>query len=306
MTRTTRFTRRSFTLATLALASVLAVGSVAGAGDELLIRARYEPGMTLPYVWRLETESRWEPAIPGGDWVKAGTDFSFALVAEAVDGAGGCTFRLDGDSLESRAEGPRGAIGVKADPRQASLLLGARWLPPGPNTPFAKRLAVTFGPRFEVRGAEGIEAIALYLLPGVDPRLWFALTTAPEGPVAAGQSWSKTFDVPVQQLGGRPLRLGVSFRVDEVGYQDAGRVVVIRVVAEAALEDFDVKLKPSGRVHIEHGVMTVSGTARWEVDRGVLREAVAEQRIQATASSPRSDFSHRALSRLQLRDGPAR
>jgi hypothetical protein len=281
---------------------VLAGATAIEAGDEVLVRPRYVVGQSLHYRWHLESESRWQPPVAGAEWGTMRTDFQFTLAADRMQPDGGCLFGLHGNYLESVAEGPKGAIGIRATPEKGQLLLGRKWLRPGSKTPLMGPMSITFGPRFQVTASKGVEPLALYFLPGGDPRIWLALMAAPQDPVRPGQRWNQSFTLPVKELGDRPLQVDVVFRVDEISYGNVGKVVLIRVAAQLALDDFELQLKGAGPIHVTAGRLSIDGSARWLVDRGVLQQVVAEQRLTARSDRPQTTFTLRALSRLELAD----
>jgi hypothetical protein len=227
------------------------------------------------------------------------TDFDFDLVSERVDSGVG-TFRVAGRSLESIAEGPKGGLGISATPQQAKVLLGQKWLKPGPRTPLKERITVTLGPRFNITGSSGFHHIALYFLPSVDYRVWLALMTAPEPPLEPGKEWKQRVNVPIKDLGDRPLAVDVYFRVDEATVAGGRRALVVRVAGKLGLQDFEVDLKKGRKLHVTSGTYSVSGRAEWDVARGIPLSVEAEQWIDAVADDPATKFTHHASSRLAL------
>ena len=283
----------------LTLTVVALAASAATAADGVRIRAAFAPGQDLHYRWHLEATNEWTPTVPGTDSGTMRTDFDFHLVAERVDRGVG-TFRVEGQSLESVAEGAKGALGISATPDQAKLLLGQKWLKPGPKTPLKERITVDLGPRFNVSGSSGFRHIALYFLPSVDYRIWLALMTAPEGPLVPGKEWTKKFEVPIEELGNRPLAVDVYLRSDEGEATAAGRTMVVRLAGKLGLSDFDVDLKKGRTLHVASGTYSVSGRTVWDVARGVPLSIEAEQWIDAAVDDPATTLAHHARSELTL------
>jgi hypothetical protein len=285
-------------------AGVLAVVAVAGtaiAGDAVQITPAYRVGDRLHYSWHLENELSWSPEVKGADWVKMSTDFDFALIARHLLGDGSCLFDLDGETLKSVAEGAKGKLGIRATPKEASLLFGKKWTKPGPNSPLAKPMTVTMGKQFQPTASTGLESIALFLLPGVDARVWFVMTTAPPLPLKVGSTWSQNFDVPIPGAEGEPLDVAVTVKVVRIEKIDRAEVLTIETTGELNLTDTDLQLKTGEWMHILHGRYEVRGIANWDMKRGFLRFAEAEQSLRATADKPDTRrLASKAVSRLKL------
>lgn len=286
------------TLALVMLAGV--VGNLA-AGDTFTITPTYHEGEKLGYTWHLENELSWSPAVKGTDWVKMSTDFDFVLDAEYLMEDGGCLFDLDGKRLESIGESSKGKLGIRASPTEVSYLLGKNWTKPGPATPFAKPMTVTLGPQFQPTASTGAEGIALFLLPGVDPRVWFVVTAAPAVPMTVGSSWTQDFDVEIPGATGDPLHVVVGINVIGTEKIDGADVLVIEAQGELNLVDSEIRMQDGQLLHVVHGRYEVTGTAKWDIDRGFLRFAEAEQTLKATADRPETHrLASRAVSRLSL------
>jgi hypothetical protein len=278
------------------LAATGAVAVFAAAG--VTIRPEFTPQTNLRYAWHLENENRWTPKTAAGDWSTMETDFDVVLKAANLLRNGGCEFDLKGTHLRSVAKGPKGAIGIDATPTQAKLLLGDTWLKPGPKTPLKKPMTLTVGPRFEITGATGVEPIALYLLPGVDPRIWLALTTAPKDPIVPGTDWEHDFKVPIKELGGKMLDVTVAFSV--MPSSPRANRLAISMAADMDLDDFTAQVDKLGTVRIANGRLELSGEAVWNVDSGVLEKATAEQKLRLAVAKPKTVFTHRAASTMTL------
>ncbi len=291
-------------IGTYVILAAMILVSVAGdlaAGDTITITPTYRVGEQLEYSWHLENELSWSPAVKGSDWVKMSTDFDFVLDATRLTHDGGCLFDLDGTSLESIGESSKGKLGIRATETEVSYLLGKHWTKPGPNTPFAKPMTVTLGPQFQPTASTGVEAIALFLLPGVDPRVWFVVTTAPAVPMTIGSNWTQDFDIEIPGATGDPLHVVIGINVVGTEKIDGADVLVIEAKGELNLVDSDIRMQDGRLLHIVHGRYEVTGTAKWDIDRGFLRFATAEQTLKATADRPETHrLASRAVSRLSL------
>ncbi len=281
--------------------AVIAPAGGVAAGETFTIKPDYAADDRFHYAWHLENELSWSPAVKGSDWVKITTDFDFALEADRIHSDGSCTFDLRGKTLESIGESAKGKLGIRADPTEASYLFGKNWTKPGPNTPFKKPMTVTLGNQFQPTASSGVESIALFLLPGVDPRVWFVVTTAPALPMTVGSSWTQDFDVEIPGATGDPLHVVVGINVVGIEEIDGARVLVIEANGELNLVDSDLRMNDGRMLHVLHGRYEVNGVAKWDVERGVLHFAEARQTLKATADRPETmRLASTAVSRLEL------
>ncbi len=291
---------RSRIAAAVALIVVASAGGLA-AGETYTISSTYETGDRLHYSWHLANELSWSPPVEGSDWVKMTTDFEFVLAAQRLHPDGSCTFDFEDEELESVAESAKGKLGIRADATEASYLLGKHWTKPGPNTPFSKPMTVTLGTQFQPTASSGLESIALFLLPGVDPRVWFVVTAAPAVPLTVGNSWTQDFDVDIPGATGDPLHVVVGIDVVGTEEMDGARVLVLEANGELNLVDSDLQMDDGRMLHVVHGRYEVRGVAKWDIARGILRYAEAEQTFKATADRPEtSRLASQAVSRLVL------
>jgi len=287
----------------VAFFALAAPAGITAAGESLTIKPSYDADDSFHYDWHLENELSWSPATEGSDWVKMTTDFAFELEARLVHTDGSCTFNLKGQNLESIGESAKGKLGIRADASRVSYLLGKNWTKPGPNTPFAKPMTVTLGPQFQPTASTGLEPIALFLLPGVDPRVWFVVTSAPAVPLNVGSTWTQDFDVEIPGATGDPLHVVLGINVVGTEVLDGVRVLVIEANGELNLVDSDLRMQDGQVLHVVHGRYEVQGTAKWDLERGVLRFAEAVQTIKATADRPKtSRLASTAISRLVLEE----
>lgn len=271
------------------------------ASDSFRIEPTFRVGDRFHYTWHLENELSWSPAVKGADWVTMSTDFEFFLDAKYLHDDGGCLFEMDGKNLKSVAESAKGKLGLRATPTEASLLLGKKWLKPGPNTPLSKPMSVTLGKRFQVTSATGLESIALFFLPGVDPRVWFAMTTAPPGELSVGDAWEHEFDLPIPGAEGEPIHAVITIEVAGVETTKDGPVLTVRATGELNLADTDVPMKDGRTLHILHGRYEAVGVAKWDGKRGILRFAEVEQSLRATTDKPETHrLASKAISKLTL------
>lgn len=289
------------------LALILATISMIGAAtihaaDRVTIQPDYQVGDRLHYTWHLENDLSWSPPSKGADWAKMTTDFDFTLEAKRLDGDRGCLFDLIGSNLESIGEAEKGKLGIRATPIEASYLFGKNWTKPGPNTPLKKPMTVTLGPQFQPTASTGVESIALFLLPGVDPRVWFVVTTAPPGPLTVGHTWTQEFDVEIPGAQGDPLRVIIGIEVVGIESLDGAKVVTLEAHGELNLTDSDLRMKDGTMLHVVHGQYKIDAVAKWDVDRGHLHFAEAIQSVNATADRPETmRLASDAVSRLSLR-----
>lgn len=292
----------------LLIAVVLALCAIPAHADETVtIKPTYRVGDQLHYSWHLENELSWSPAVQGSDWAKMTTDFEFDLHAKNLLNDGSCLFDLIGGELKSVGESAKGKLGIRATPTEASYLFGKHWTKPGPNTPFAKPMTVTLGEQFQPTASTGVESIALFLLPGVDPRVWFVVTAAPAVPMTVGSQWTQDFDVEIPGATGDPLHVVVGIEVVGIESIDGARVLVIEASGELNLVDSDIRMQDGQMLHILHGRYEVEGVAKWDIDRGFLHFAQAEQSLKATIDRPKTQrLASKAVSRLALeRNQPA-
>lgn len=275
--------------------------SVVHAGETVTIDPSYRVGERLHYSWHLENDLSWSPAANGVDWVKMSTDFDFVLRGRHLLDDGSCIFDLDGKKLESIGESAKGKLGIRATSTEASYLFGKNWTKPGPKTPFEKPMTVTLGPQFQPTASTGVESIAIFLLPGVDPRVWFVVTTAPSTPLTLGSHWDQDFDVEIPGATGNPLRVVVGIDVVGIETIDGARVLTIEASGELNLTDSNLQMQDGTTLHLVHGRYEVHGTAKWDLDRGILHFAEAEQIVKATSDRPETRrLASKAMSRLTL------
>ena len=297
---------RPFVQILIRSAVVIAVVWVAGvafvdAADTVTIQPDYRVGDRLHYSWHLENDLSWSPPSEGADWAKMTTDFDFTLLAKELDGDGGCLFDFSGTSLESIGEAEKGKLGVRATPTEARYLFGKTWTKPGPNTPLKTPMTVTLGPQFQPIASSGVESIALFLLPGVDPRVWFVVTTVPPGPLTVGHTWTQEFDVEIPGAQGDPLRVVIGIEVVGIEGLNGTMVVTLEAHGELNLTDSDLRMQDGRTLHVVHGRYEVDAVAKWDIDRGYLHFAEAIQSVKATADRPETmRLASEAVSRLSL------
>ncbi len=295
--------------AVMALAGGPAPEAPAAGKPEAKVRIRpaYRDGRRLRYRLTLDGATAWAPN-PAGElaWGKMGTDFTFVLATKAVRTAGllrgSCTFELLGERLRSDGEGPEGALGIDATRDRTRVKVRDRWqVSVADKSPLRRPMTLTFGPRGACRFGTGLAPIAVYFLPGVDPRFWTLLTIAPDKPVAPGDAWEQAFDLPVPGATGRPLKLTGKWQV--LGWQDyASRpVMAMTLSADLKLADTNLTLRNGDRVHVASGTYRAEGLVRWDPAKGVLCYAAAEQNLLAKADKPTPRaLRHRAKCTLQL------
>jgi hypothetical protein len=127
------------------------------------------------------------------------------------------------------------------------------------------------------------------------------VTTAPSTPLAVGSHWDHDFDVEIPGAKGDPLHIVVG--IDVVGLEtvNGARVLTLEAKGEINLTDSDLLMKDGTRMHVVHGRYEVHGTAKWDLDRGFLHFAEAEQIVKATCDRPETRrLASKATSRLVL------
>jgi len=257
-----------------------------GAGEKVSIRAQFKEDMALRYQIKLSGAAAWTPAMEGVEWGKMETDFTFALRAKALREEGACTFELLGERLASKGDGPRGTLEVVGDREQFKVQAGGKWKLEPERNPLTREMTMTFGPLWGFRFGTGLAPMAVYFLPHVDPRFWAVLTLAPPNEVAPGDAWQEQFQLPVPGAQGEPLELTGAWEV--VGWQSyrGRKVLAIALEAELSLKDSDLLLRNGDRVHVTSGSYKAQGKVLWDVERGVLCSATAEQKILVKADKP--------------------
>ncbi|MDP6547071.1 MAG: hypothetical protein QGH60_24105 [Phycisphaerae bacterium] len=254
----------------------------------VLIRSRFVPGRVMRYNLKLSGTAAWAPHEKGPGWGKMNTDFTFDLATKVIRDSGACTFFLAGQKIKSSVTGPKGRLGIIADRKKSKIRINDQWQSPSNKTPLTKEMTLTQGPLGGVRFTTGVAPIALYLLPHVDLRFWTLLTVAPLAKVAPGDEWSETFNLRVPgSRGRRPLKLTGRWKV--VGYQQhrGRKVIVLALAVKMDLKNSNVMLKNGDLVYVHSGSYAATGKAMWDVSRGVLCYATADQKILIRADKPK-------------------
>lgn len=268
----------------------VAAGEADNAPAKVLVRPQYKEGRLLRYRLKLSGATVWTPDNRRLDWGKMNTDFTFVLRGKTLRDNGACTFALLGENLRSAAEGPKGKAEVQATREKAKVKANGKWATSRTHNPLNKEMTVTLGPLGGYRFGTGLWRIAVYMLPHVDVRFWTLLTLAPPKEVGPGDSWHEEFQLPVPGAKGKPLRLTGSWKV--VGWQAyrGQKVLAMTLAAELDLKDCDLLLKNGDRVHVYSGTYKAAGKVLWNVARGALCSATAEQKIliKAKGTTPRA------------------
>jgi len=254
--------------------------------EKVLIRPQYKIGRTLVYNLNLTGVSAWTPSSEGLGWGKANTDFTFGLRAKTLRDNGSCTMELLGENLVSTAEGPKGKLEITATRERIKLKANGRTLTSRDNNPLVREMTVTAGPRGEYRFGTGLVDLAVYLLPNLDKGFWTLLTIAPANPVGVGDTWEDEFDLPVPGGEGRPLKVHGKWKV--VGWETyrEQKVLAITLAAELELNASDLILKNGDRAQQATGTYKAEGKVLWDVGRGVLCSAAAQQKMFVKADTP--------------------
>jgi hypothetical protein len=254
---------------------------------KVLVRSKFVPGRVMRYKLKLRGSSAWAPVEKGFGWGKMDTEFTFDLATKVIRERGLCTFHLSGQNLMSSASGPKGRLGIVADRKKSRLKIGDAWQAPSSRTPLAKPMTLTQGPLGGVRFTTGMAPIALYVIPRVDMRFWGLLTAAPLVKVAPGDEWSEEFKWRVPDSRGNPLKLSGRWKV--LGYQHhrGRRVLALALAVKMDLKNTQVMLRNGDLAYVHSGSYAAQGKAMWDVSRGVLCYANAEQKVLIRAEKPK-------------------
>jgi hypothetical protein len=256
--------------------------------SKVLIRSGFVPGRVMRYNLKLSGAAAWSPHEKGLGWGQMNTDFTFDLATKVIRESGACTFFLSGQKIKSSVTGPKGRLGIIADRKTSKIRINDEWQSPSNKTPLAKEMTLTQGPLGGVRFTTGVAPIVLYLLPHVDLRFWTLLTVAPPAKVAPGDKWVETFSLRVPgSRGRRPLELTGRWKV--VGYQQhrGRKVIVLALAVTMDLKNSNVMLKNGDLVYVHSGSYAAQGKAMWDVSRGVLCYATADQKVLIQADKPK-------------------
>jgi len=256
--------------------------------DKILIRAKFAEGRKMRYNLKMSGAAAWTPHDKKLGWGKMNTDFTFDLATKVIRESSACTFHLAGRSLRSNVAGPKGRLAIVADRKKSKIRINDKWQAPVNKTPLSKPMTLTQGPLGGVRFTTGTLPIAIYLLPHVDTRFWGLLTAAPLRKVAVGEEWHDEFNLPVPGSKGRPLKLTGHWQV--VGYRQYGgqRVLALTLGVDLDLKNSDVMLKNGDLIRVTQGSYWARGKALWDVNRGVLCYATADQKILIRSSGPKA------------------
>jgi hypothetical protein len=254
---------------------------------KVLVRPKFAAGRVIRYNLKLSGSAAWAPHEKGLKWGKMETDFTFDLATKVIRERGLCMFNLAGQRIKSSASGPKGSLGIIADRRKVRLKIGDAWQSPSNKTPLAKPMTLTQGPLGGVRFTTGVAPIAIYLLPHIDARFWGVLTAAPMVKVAPGDEWNQEFKWRIPDSRGNPLDLTGRWKV--LGYQThrGRRVLALALAVTMDLNNTQVMLRNGDLVYVHSGSYSAQGKAMWNVSRGVLSYAAADQKILIRAEKPK-------------------
>jgi hypothetical protein len=252
------------------------------------IRLDFKPGQMYRYNLQLSGQTAWTPQVPGADWGQMATDFTFILRAKTMRPDGSCTFDLFGEALQCAGQTAGGRIQVAANRQKARLEArgkGSLGLS-SDDSPLAKPMTLTLGPRGDIRFGTGLLPIAIYMLPQVNHLFWTLLTTAPEKPLKPDDQWEVQFSLPLPGVAGKPLDVTARWKV--LGWKKYGSQDVLAVGLAAALnlKDARVILMNGDEVRLVQGTYEASGQSHWDVEHGVLCTAMANQDIFLAADVP--------------------
>jgi hypothetical protein len=288
-----------------AFVSLAAAACLLAGGDEpqgkYLIRHKFWDGQTLKYSIKLGGEGEWTPKEKDMGWGRVTTEFVCTLREKALREKGGCTYEVIGESLKSKAEGPKGVASVTADRSGYELKLGDLELTPEEGNPLTKEMTLTIGPRGGTWFTTGMRHIALFFIVNVDWRFWTALTLAPEKEVGVGDEWETEFEVQLPDSEGEPLKVKAMARVTGWENHRGRRCLAGKVSAVLDLENTSVLLKNGDRINIQKGRYEANGKVMWDVQNGLLCYADASNRLQIISDKPtRRAFQGQARCMLDL------
>jgi len=279
---------------------------IAAASDtsqkKYLVRHKAWEGQKLRYAISLGGEGAWTPAQAGLSSGKMTTEFVFTLVEKAMRENGECTYDLVGESLKSSGEGTTGRFSVTATRESCKWELNEFKGKTQENAnPITKDMSLTVGERGAVLYGTGLQNIALFFIVHVDPRFWGALTLAPEKEVGVGDEWQAAFDVDLPDSKGEPLKVNLKAKVTGWENYNGKRCLAGAAKADLDLKDTWVTFKNGDRAYINKGKYHAEGKVLWDVEKGLLCFADAQNTLLVGSDKPeRRQFAGKARCTLKL------
>jgi len=291
--------------------AVVALGAVAlclaaiaqdkDADRKYLVRHTFWDGQKLRYSLAVSGNWQWAPEDDKLKSGKMSTEFIFTLSEKLIRQNGACTYALIGENLKSSGESAEGEFSVTAD-RDKCIWQINKLKGKGRDDNFlTKDMTITMDPRGRMPLSTGLHHVALFFLVHVDRNFWSPLTLAPREKVGVGDEWKADFNLQLPDSAGRPLKVDVKAKV--TGWENFGRskCLVGQLTAELELKDTIVTFKNGDRAHITTGKYRAQGKVMWDVERGLLCYASAQNSLVVTADKPTArKFAGQARCTLKL------
>lgn len=272
-----------------------------GLGLKYLIRRHFKDEKKLTYAMSIQGSGSWSPKKDGMSSGDSSTEFQFSLVPKTVRESGACTYDLIGETLKAKAETAKGSAYVYATRSGCSLRLGRLKTTDNKANPLLHDMSITFGPRNMLLYGTGLQHIVLFFGVHVDPRFWGVLTMAPQDPVGVGDEWSTDFKVQVPDTKGLPLDVKAQAKVTGWDTYKGRRCLVGRMTAELELKDTWVTLKNGDRIRVDKGKYTAEGKVLWDVQKGLICYATAQNTLTVRADKPdRKSLTYKVSCTLRL------
>jgi len=269
--------------------------------EKFVIRHKPREGEKLRYSLSVGGNAAWTPEQQGLSWANVSTDFTFTLAAKALREDGTCTFGLEGEKLKTEGKTHKGSFSGTATPTRAKLRIGQVEIINPEMSPLKKPMSMTFNPRWMLIDQSGLEAIAIFFAVGVDPRFWGPLTIAPLDQVGVGDEWQAEFPWHIPDSKGQPLKIKAAAKVTGWETYRGLKCLAGTLTADLSLQDTWVTLNNGDRIRIVQGTYKAKGKVLWDVARGVLCYASAENTVAIRADKPdRRTFNGTAHTTLQL------
>lgn len=257
------------------------VAHAAGTGQQVELRWKFDEGQRL--VYRMSTTSETEMPNNMGVMVSE-TIMTTAWEVLEVDATGGATVRVANERVQMNLQSPMGSM--QAD--------SADEAPPG--DPMARTLTGMAGTSYtlvfdadgkiqEVRGLEEmrdqlLEATGGAANPmagqifdqiaseeGIKNMMQQGFAAFPDGPVAPGDSWDMSFDMPMPMIG--TMTTTSTLTLNRVEQRDASRVAVIDMSSTMVVTPPEDPDSPAAGM-MELGDVSANGTMEWDLDGGHL------------------------------------
>lgn len=275
--------RTAVLCAALALGGTGAAAAQPAAMQRVELTWKLEPGTDLVYRHSQQVETE----LPGGmrtSIMRSGSTERWSVLE--VDGDGNATVRLTTERLQMNLDGPMGATSAEsADQGGSEAFLDAV---------AGTSYTVVLDPRGVVVEMSGLEEMReavreqardlsspiLEMLDGAlsDETLrsqWPEGSLAlPTGPVGVGSTWDSDFTSPIPGFGS--MMVATSYRVESID----GDLVVIGSSGTLSLPDGAAD--PLSSVPVQFGDMTIAGTSRFDVGKGLLLGTESTMRVEMT------------------------